>query len=199
MDSLFNNGKFSKLEPGDVLYTSDEKCKYIGRVEKGSIRIVRMLKSGKEIVLKEFIAGDLFADLLVFSGDNYPGWIIANEESIVVEVGLESLLKNLKQEGETLSFLKCVSNKVSGLTNTIEILSLKTVKQKISYLLLYNSNKLIESPTISSLANKIGSSREAVSRTLSAMTQEGIIKKVAGKIEILDSHSLEDILNDIIT
>ncbi len=194
MDKLFKNGLYTKLIQGDVIHSPRELCKYIGKVEEGSIRLCRILRSGKEIVIKEFHPGDIFADLMVFSGEKYPGWFIASEDSVISEVDLSSLLNYLNEEDCLLQFLTNVSYKVSGLTNTIEVLSLKTVRQKIAYMLLYNSSKT-ESLTISTLASKIGSSREAVSRGISAMCRDNLISKEAGKVVIINQESLEDLFD----
>ena len=111
MDKLFKNGLYTKLKQGDTLHTSSELCKYIGKVEEGSIRLCRILQSGKEIIIKEFHPGDIFADLMVFSGDNYPGWFIASEDSVISEVDLPSLLNYLNEEDCLLHKDKLLSGK----------------------------------------------------------------------------------------
>lgn len=194
MEKLFKSGLYTKLKQGDVLHSPSELCKYIGKVLEGSIRLCRILRSGKEIVIKEFYPGDIFADLMVFSGENYPGWFIASKDSEVSEVDQISLLNYLKEEDCLSSFLTNVSYKVAGLTNTIEVLSLKTVRQKIGYMLLYNFSDT-KSLSLSTLASKIGCSREAVSREISGMCRDHLVYKDDGKINILNQEALEDLFD----
>ncbi|QEN04504.1 helix-turn-helix domain-containing protein [Thiospirochaeta perfilievii] len=82
---------------------------------------------------------------------------------------------------------------MAKVTKKIEILSLKTVREKLAYLLLYNSSSLNENK-ISLLVNKISVSREAVSREISKMQIDGVIRKKDNYIEILDKEGLESYL-----
>lgn len=192
METLFNNGLITKLKQGDVIHSPNELCKYIGKVIKGSVKLCRMLRSGKELVIKEFLPGEIFADLIVFSGEPYPGWLIASEDSVISEVDLTFLLHYLKKEDCLIEFLTNVSYKITALSNTIEVFSLKTVRQKIAYMLLYYPS-LIKKLNISTIASKIGCSREAVSREISRMNNENLITKNSGKIKIVDIESMEEL------
>ncbi|WP_187759874.1 helix-turn-helix domain-containing protein [Thiospirochaeta perfilievii] len=59
--------------------------------------------------------------------------------------------------------------------------------------MLYNSSSLNENK-ISLLVNKISVSREAVSREISKMQIDGVIRKKDNYIEILDKEGLESYL-----
>lgn len=192
-DSLLKQGKYTTLKQGEVLHSSDDICRSLGRVEKGVIRISRILRSGKEVVLKELYPGEYFAELIVFSGEKYPGWLIASEDTVVVEVGLNILLNYLKNEDSIRLFLSGISQKVTELTNSIEILSLKTIKQKLAYLMLYNENRLKEPVNISLLSLKLGCSREALSRAISEMESNKMISKKDGCMRISDEGLIDNL------
>ncbi len=195
-DSLFNRGRKIKLEKGEVLHDSHEKCCAIGMVEKGKLRLSRVLSSGKEIFLKEFLPGELFGELIVFTEENYPGWLIASEPSTIREVGKSRLQNYLMNQDSLITYLSGISRKMTHLTDTIEIMSLKTVKQKIAFFLLSpdnNKSDNIHYFKISHLAIKLGCSREAVSRALSELENEKTIVKGKGFIRIRDLDLLEQL------
>jgi CRP/FNR family transcriptional regulator, dissimilatory nitrate respiration regulator len=193
LQSLFNDGKFIKLARGETLHTPMEPCKSLGLVQKGRLGLTRLLSSGKSILINDFNPGDLYAELIVFSGENYPGWISAIEKTQVVELDLKNLLVLLKDSNTLVSFLAGISNKVINLTNTIEILCQKTVRQKISYYLLSNSGEGVSS-SVSDLASRLGCSREALSRALSELVKDEVISRRRDTISIADETALENIL-----
>ncbi len=190
-EALFKHGKIIELEKGEVLHTGHDICRTLGRVEKGKMRISRMLSSGKEIILKEFYPGEIFAELIVFTREKYPGWIIASEASTVVEVGLTKLLEYLREDESLISFVSGISEKMKHLTNTIEIISLKTVKQKIAFFMLSGNKDNVIKEKVSRIAVSLGCSREAVSRALTEMEERKMIVRGKGYIKIINYELLE--------
>ncbi len=192
---LFEKGKTIKLSKGGVLHSPLEKCRAIGFVKSGTLRLSRILTSGKEIYINEFKEGEIFAEMLVFSSENYPGWLIASEETTVIELKLNHLLEFLKEDETLISFFKEIYSKISDLTNTIEILSQKTVKQKIAHYLLTQRNQNNQSPvSVTGISKKLGCSREALSRSISELVNRKIIKQTKNSIQIKNRVLLEDLL-----
>lgn len=192
-DSLFDNGIEKKYSKGDVIHTSEDICYSMGRVESGSVKISRVLPSGKEIVLKEISAGDSYAELIVFANTSYPGWIIAKEDTIVKEVSGKIILESLKNNENLELFLSGISHKMLVLTDKIELLSFKTLKQKLIFLLTQNSTLTIKDVTISDLASILGCSREALSRSISDLVSLGVISHKDSEIRIINEEKLDEI------
>jgi len=188
-DELFENGKVIKLQKGEVLHTDHDKCTSLGKVISGKLRLSRPLTSGREIILKEFEPEELFAELIVFSGENYPGWLIASESSTVTEVDYHHILEYLDDRDSMVTFICGISKKLNHLTNKIEIMSLKTVKQKIAFSLFSMSPLCVTSVT--ETANALGCSREALSRALTELEQEGAIVRQDGELRITERRVLE--------
>lgn len=193
-EALFKQGKYIELKKGEVLHNPHDTCRAIGKVERGRLRLSRVLSSGKEIILKEFYPGEMFAELLVFTQDKYPGWLIASESSLLVEVEFSHLLKYLENKKALISYISSISRKITHLTNTIEIMSLKTVKQKIAFFLLSQGDAGVKLHlNVSHLAVCLGCSREAVSRTLSEMESERMISRERRFFWITNEDLLEDL------
>jgi CRP/FNR family transcriptional regulator, dissimilatory nitrate respiration regulator len=192
---LFKSGRTINLSRGEKLYSPMDECTSLGFVKSGHLGLSRILSSGKEILINSFIPGDLYAELIVFSGESYPGWLTALEDTTVVELDLKSLLQILQDQGILLSFLSGISQKVISLTNTIEILSQKTVKQKIAYYMLSLSDGYLNE-SITGLAARLGCSREALSRALSDLESDEILQKQGVHISIINEVELEGILFD---
>lgn len=194
-EALFEKGKTVKLSREEVLHSPMDACSAIGYVKSGKLRLSRILTSGKEIYINEFKEGEIFAELIVFSSENYPGWLIASEETTVIELKLNHLLTFLKDDVALISFFKEISGRVTALTNTIEILSQKTIKQKIAHYLLRESDEEDQTPVcIRDLSKKLGCSREALSRSISELVSRKIIRQIKNTILITDRVLLEELL-----
>ena len=192
---LFKHGEQIDLQKGEIFHRSDENCQAMGMVLSGEVRLSRVLSSGKEIFLKDFRVGDLFAEIIVFTAEQYPGWLIASEPSRVIEVKQSHVLNYFGANDILTSYLAGISKKMAHLSRTIEVLSLKTVKQKIAFSLLYENmkNNRIRI-NVSRFAADINSSREAVSRELTLMESEGLLKRDRGFLIIRDEKRLESII-----
>ncbi len=191
-NELFRQGRQIELARGDVLHDVHDECKALGKIIKGKLRLSRILSSGREITFKEFIPGEIYAELLVFTGEPYPGWLIASENSTVIEVEFSHVLELLGNSVALIEFMSGVSRKTNHLANKIEILSFKTVKQKIAFYLLTENNPVISS--VSGLSDNLACSREALSRALSEMAGNGIITRDGKDIRIKDKTELEKLL-----
>ena len=191
LDNLFMNQKQIKLHQDDIFHDVHEKCRSLGKVSSGRLRLSRILSSGREIILKEFLPGELIGELLMFTGNFYPGWLIATEETTIVEVPFSSVLDFLRESDSLISFMNSIALKNNHLVDKIEILSFKTVKEKIAFsLLLYGELKIT---SVKELADNIVCSREALSRTISEMEKDGMIQKKADRILVADEFALEDL------
>ena len=199
-ENLFSGGERIELRKGEILHRSDERCRAMGLVLSGEIRLSRVLSTGKEIFLKDFREGDLFAELIVFTAEYYPGWLIASEPSRVVEVKQADVLEYIGANELLISYLAGISRKMAHLSRSIEILSLKTVRQKIAFSLLNTEENTEKSSgggipvNVTRFASEINCSWEAVSRAFSAMEADGLVKRYLGFVVIPDKQRLESLI-----
>ena len=188
---LFDHGRTIRLASGEVLHDVYDNCTELGMVVSGKLRLSRLLSSGCEIILKEFGPHEIYAELIVFTGEKYPGWLIAAEDSVVIEVEYSHVLKQLEDKESLLSFITGISQKMTHLTNKIEIMSLKTVQQKIAYCLLADGEMPLLS--VSRTADYLGCSRESLSRAYSELEKNDSIVRENGGVKILNRKQLEDL------
>ncbi|HAK46200.1 MAG TPA: hypothetical protein DCO79_09830 [Spirochaeta sp.] len=187
---LFNDGRTINLSAGEVLHDVHDSCSALGKVVGGKLRLSRLLSTGREIIIKEFVPGEIFAELLVFTGDNYPGWLIATIDSEIVEVDRGRVMEHLKDPKSLLSYISGISLKMNHLSDKIEIMSLKTVAQKIAYCLLTDG---VLSLSVTRTADYLGCSREALSRAISELEKDGMIERRGRTIIPVDKLRLENL------
>lgn len=184
----------------EVIFSPHQASNYLGIILTGSVDVQKIFASGKAITVNRRFRMELIADASLFAGiEHYPSTISACENCQILLINKNALLKLFSlDERIMINFLECVSNKVLGLNNTIEILSLSSVPSKIAYFLILEKKKQ-KSNTITlqfskkSLAEHLNVSRPTLSRELQKMQQTGIISFQKRTIKILNIEGLEEL------
>ncbi len=188
---------------GQLEFEEGEPCVGLYVVESGHVRIFKSSSGGREQVLSIDGPGSSIAELPVFDGGAYPASAIAIEDVTLLLVGkqdFQALCLAHPQVG--LKVLRVVGARLRRLVGIIEELSFATVRHRLaSYLfrLAQESGKrtaegmVVSLPvTNQELAAQIGTVRELVSRNLSRLQAEGLLKIDGRNILIHDLKALED-------
>jgi CRP/FNR family transcriptional regulator, cyclic AMP receptor protein len=186
---------------GELVFSEGEPCAGLYVVESGQVRIFKISPGGREQVLTMEGPGGSVAELPVFDGGNYPASCAA--------VGHTTLLFISKQDFHSLCLvhpnvalkvLKVVGRRLRILVNIIEELSFTTVRSRLISLLLRLGREGARGPegveimlpgSNQELASHIGTVRELVSRNLSRLQAEGLIRMDGRKTVLLDPAALQ--------
>ena len=173
------------LKKDEILFHEDEMCECIGIVLKGTINIVSYSLNGMEITYNILKDGQMFGNNLLFSTNPYyKGNVIAKEKSEVFLIDKTILLELFSSNQEFLiSYLRFNSDFSKHLNQQMKILSLPLAEERLLYFL--KDERKIYIKSVSSLAQSLFLSREATSRLLTKMVDEGKIKRNGNIIELL--------------
>ncbi|MDK2954029.1 MAG: family transcriptional regulator, anaerobic regulatory protein [Kosmotoga sp.] len=194
------NARAVKVNEDKILYSPDEVCEQVSVILKGKLRVSKLFPSGKEQILKYLQEGDTFGETLVFLKVQYPAYIIADTTAKILEVPEKVIFKLFDNKTFLVSYLESVSKKMLNLSNIIEMLSLKSIKQRVAkYLIdLYysqGSSVINLKKTKKQIAQDIGSVREVVSRAFGDLEKAGMIKLLdKNRVKITDLKKLEEII-----
>ncbi len=165
-------------------------------VLEGAVRVYRTNLEGREQTLIILRAGEglnlpaAFADIRLA-----PCSACAVGPTEALAIGLDDLEALARRwPGIALAFLRHLSNRLQHLTNLTYDLSLLSVRARLARFLLAQSREPEEVPlrwTHAQIAARIGTVRVVVSRTLSALADEGLIRLNRQRIEIADPEALE--------
>lgn len=190
--SLISFGK------NQVIAVEGEACSSIGIIINGSIDIKKILVSGKTVTITNMNIGDIFGEVLVFSETNkYPSTIIAAKDTKVLFISRASVLR---LSHNNLSFLNNImsllANKVLLFNEKIRYLSMQTIRQKISNLLLdyykkQNSLSLTLPFKRREMAELLDIPRPSLSREMIHMREDGLIDFNKSTVDILNLNTLE--------
>lgn len=162
----------------DVLHREGETCEEITIVSEGKIKIVSYSFSGKEIVFNELGKNQIFGNNLLFSSEpNYKGDVVSVDKSIVVTIKKDDLITLLSSNKEFLKeYLKIQSDFGKSLNSRIKLLSIDSALERFEYYLFINKGE-VDFKSVTALASELGLKRETLSRLISKLEKENVIKR----------------------
>ena len=175
------------LKRGEFLFREGELCTAVSIVVSGQVKISSMNYFGSEVIFNVLEKGEMFGNNLIFSDDpTYKGDVIALKDSVVVLIkknNLESLLQSNKDF--LLTYLNIQSNFGKKLNSTIKMLSFSSAEERFKFYLHENKGE-ISYHTVTDLADILHLKRETLSRVLTKLEKENVVKRSPHKIVKLD-------------
>jgi CRP/FNR family transcriptional regulator len=185
----------------EVLFIKGEEARGLFVIVTGALRAVRDGIDGREQVIHVERAGATIAELPVFDDKPYPSTVIAEEEAVVLFLDKRDVRKLCLEHPQiALCALRLLAGRLRKCAELVETLSLREVDQRLARWLLNEAksrgtrtNEQLEITlrlTHQQVASRIGSVREVVSRALSRLQQNGLIKVEGRSITIPDEKAL---------
>lgn len=192
---------------GELLFQEGDPCSGLHIVAVGRVRIFKSSASGREQVLAIEGPGSTVAELPVFDGGAYPASALALEDTEVVFLPREEFRSFCLERPEVaLKVLAAVGARLRKLVELIEELSFTTVRQRLAATLVKLARSagqkgpegiFFDLPdSHQEMAHKMGTVRELVSRNLTRLAAEGMIKVDSRHIVVRDLHRLEEAAGD---
>ncbi len=193
---------FRQYSAGEIIFAEGEPCTGFFVVESGNVRIFKSSPHGREQVLSIDGPGSSIAEIPVFDGGNYPASGSAVDDATLLFVSKQDFhALCLSYPQVPLKVLRVVGARLRRLVGIIEELSFTTVRHRLAAYLLKLAQKSgkrgpegvrITLPiTNQELSAQIGTVRELVSRNLSRLQAEGLVKIDGRDILITNLPALE--------
>jgi CRP/FNR family transcriptional regulator len=174
------------MKSGDIIFTEGDPCLGFYVVEAGEVKIFKTAPSGREQVLTVDRAGNSIAEIPVFDGGPYPASAVATMNTTLLFVSKRDFRTLVLEHPEVgLKVLKNVGGRLRRLVGLIEELSFTTVRSRLVMLLTRLAREEgthtargteITLPANQEIAAQIGTVRELISRNLSRLQVEGLIR-----------------------
>lgn len=193
-----NPYRIREYTKNDVLALAGDRVSHLIIVIRGEL-IARMVsESGKYIQIDNFTPGRVIAPAMLFATHNiFPVNVIPEEDTSVFFMYKDVFLQAMHQNEKLLyNFIRIVSDINRFLSTKIHSLSLKTIRGKLAEYILMESEKQSNPNMITlpmskqELADKFAVARQALSRSLSELEEEGFISIKGGEIKILNRVNL---------
>jgi CRP-like cAMP-binding protein len=170
--------------PGSVLVSEGQTPDGLYIVLRGRVNLLRAADGGRDLILSALGPGEVFGEACAFSGVPMSTTAVAAVQSELLRVSPEALVEHLRREPETVLRLCDVEER---LRRTLARLARRQGRRGPAS----TGWILAPVPTQSELARMVGSCRETVSRTLSAMARNGLVS-ASGRRMILDDRIVNE-------
>ena len=190
--------KIKNYSPNDVFALAGDRINELTIVLQGTLVTNMVSESGKYIQIDRLDKGRIVAPAMLFAEDNCcPVNVLPINDVLVFTMHKNVFLDVLNAHNKVLfNFIRIISDVNRFLTEKIHLVSLKSIRGKIAEYILRLAQEQ-ESNTIvnlnlsrQALADKFGVSRQALSRSLSELNEEGLINVQGKKITIINRERL---------
>jgi CRP/FNR family transcriptional regulator, dissimilatory nitrate respiration regulator len=189
-------GNKSIYKKDAFLFLAGEAARGFYYIMSGEVRVFRMDDSGREVEIVRLRPGEFFGEAVAIASGKFPAFARALEDTAVLYFERRAVLRSIQADSAVAEFfLVLLANKCLLLNERIEILSLRTVRQRLAQYLLAGcggeGSCEIDLPIKKSeLARQLGTISETLSRTFRKMQQEGLIKVSGRHIQVPDRERL---------
>jgi CRP-like cAMP-binding protein len=190
-----DKAQVKEFEKNEIITTYIVNRSMIFIVLEGSADLLRYDFNGNQTIVEKFNKYDVFGEIFYRININNELFVKAREKSKILmfnyDIFEKKCKKNCKFHEELLIGLpNLVLTKVSDLNLRIELLSQKTIRDKIlSYFRILSENNFSKTFTLpfslSDLADYLSVDRSAMMRELKTLIDEGFISKSRNKIKLL--------------
>jgi CRP-like cAMP-binding protein len=175
-----------KLKAGELLFHLGDKTVGLYEVIAGRLRLMRVDRSGHEIVLYVAGEGETIAEASLFSPAYHCDAIAASDAVVRVYPKAAVLTAFAKDPKAAQAFAATLARQVMNLRTRLELRNIRSARERVRQFLALNASadgRTVElRGTVKELANELGLTHEALYRTLAALERTGEIRRGRGKI-----------------
>ena len=191
LTAIANMATTRSLPANSVVVNEGDQTNSLYVINSGKVKIYLADENGKEVMLGISGPGEYFGEMVLDGGPRSAS-VMTLEPSKFSIIQKEDLEKYLHNHPEVaLNIIKHLINRIRALTDNVKSLALLDVYGRFRKLLLdlaiEEDGKMVikEKLTQKDMANRVGSSREMISRILRELTVGGYIEINQKKISIL--------------
>lgn len=185
---------------GQIIFSEGDEGIGLYVLVAGKVKIFKLSLEGKEQILHLFEPGEPFGEASVFAGQPFPAHAEALENSRIFFFPRAAFIELVKADPSlALNMLAILSRRLRKFTTLVEDLSLKEVPGRLAAYLFYMSAQRDGSDDLkldiakNQLASLLGTIPETLSRILTKMVRQGLIRLDGSRIRIVDRQGLAEL------
>jgi len=201
LETIFQPRAYRKNQ---VIFVEEETGEYMYVVIAGKVKASKTSATGKETILAIHQPGDFFGEMSLLDGKTSPATVSAIEDckiAIISRADFQRLL--MCNERVVSQIIQVLCSRLRSVWNQVQSLSYSNADSRIRAGVLQLARRhgindargiLINLKiTHDELAKMVGTSRETVTRTLTDLQKQGIIKMADRRIIVCDAKKLAPI------
>jgi len=186
-----------RYRPGQYLVHQDTAPEGLFFISEGRVRLARIGPDGREQVLQMVGPGELFNAEPLFDGGATPASARAMSPVRALLLPAAVLVALIGSHPSiALLLLRELSARQRELVVLLEDLRFRSVRARLARVLLNEARDGAAAITQQELAERAGTVREIVGRTLRDMQQEGLVRLLRGQVSVLDLEGLREVAEE---
>jgi CRP/FNR family transcriptional regulator, cyclic AMP receptor protein len=198
--ALVARARTIRARKGQMILNMGDPSREVFIVQEGRLQVVLYAANGREVMLRDLAPGQLFGELAAIDGAARSASIVATTDARLLAIP-DDVFRTAVAASPTAAewMLRRLTAQVRSLTNRVFETSALHVQARLHCELLRLARthggaetQVDPAPTHAELASRIGTHREAVTRELSALARQKILRVSRRRLEFLDIGRLED-------
>jgi CRP/FNR family transcriptional regulator len=201
LDDLARGARTLEWQPDQVVFEEGERGDDCFVIQSGSVKVVRRFPDGRRITLARLGAGSVVGELALFNGERRSASVQATEPTIAVALAGKDVMGILQTDPEAaMSVAITLADRLRAANERLFEHALATVAGRVAATLLAQvearqaqgaGDKNVEVVGNSTdIARLAGASREAATRVMHWLENEGVISLKRGKTIVHDPSAL---------
>lgn len=189
--AIRNRGLEQSFKAGHALFRQGNRTVGLYEVVSGRVRLVRVDRSGREVLLHSAAGGETIAEASLFS-PTYHCDAIATTNAMVKQYPKAAILAEFEVNPKVArAFMTMLARQVMSLRTSLEQRNIHSAVDRIRHYLAVHAGpdgrSVILPGSLKELAASLGLAHEVVYRRLAEMQADGEIERLKGKIRLLQS------------
>jgi CRP/FNR family cyclic AMP-dependent transcriptional regulator len=183
IDQLLKEAVPRTYRKGSTVIRQEDEATTLYIVQSGRLKVYRDDPGGKQFILETLSEGDHFGELALLDDKPRSASVDAIEPCVLLALSKAAFHKSLASHpGLSLQLLRSLAGEMRRLTDSLELLATQGVYGRLRALLVKEANTrdgamVIEKPfTHQDMANRIGCTREMVSKIMSGLVIGGYLE-----------------------
>ena len=188
------NAYYARIPANRDIFAEGDQAHAIALLLSGRVRVYKIGETGREITLYRFGSGEscVLTANAILSHQTFPALatVESDVEAIMIPAGIFRDWIDRFEPWRNFVF-DLLAQRLANMLVVVDEVTFRRMDARLATLLLRRSQ--IQNPitaTHQELASELGSSREVISRLLADFADEGLIKMMRGRIEIIDRQAL---------
>ncbi len=198
--SMFETSSYriASYHKDHMIHMQNEICRTMDIIFQGEVVVQKIDEHGHVLTIGVFTAGDIVGANLIFASKNfYPMTVVTHSDVQLLHLSKDAIITLGQDSRVFLNYLlTAISDRTLVLTDKINTISLKTIRQRIIDFLRYEYH--VQQDAViklkmpkKELAERLGIPRSSLGRELHKMQQDGLIVYDAKSITIQDNLFIE--------
>lgn len=180
-------GRPLTIHAGQMVVIHGGRDREIYYIERGSFEVALVARDGQAVIVRDLGPGEIFGDLAAIVEGPRSASVVATDVCRIIAISESQFFEAIAKQSETgFWFMRRLAHEITRLTEKVFELAALSARDRLHCELHrlcvglpISDGKVVvaKPPTHETIAMRIGSQRETVSREMSKLASQGIVKK----------------------